>query len=298
MNIQTITVTNSFEEELTIDMMRPEDSGLIITAIDGLGPVNSVISLIERSNFDGSVFNTAHRASRNIVLYFRFMHDVVLNRLKTYKYFAGKVKLRVQTKLRDVYTHGYIESNEVDIFSKEAGCVISIVCPDPYLYSSKKEEYELIYMAPAFGFPFPPQGSPYFLPLELGRIYENREKNLVYDGDVDVGFHIRVRAEGPVSGFSITSPRLEQIAISSPKLAQTTGSGIIFGDEIDISTIRGAKYAKLTRGDSEYNILNCLNPTIEWFRLYKGDNLFVFAALSGGEYLSITISHKIAYKGI
>ncbi len=59
------------------------------------------------------------------------------------------------------------------------------------------------------------------------------------------------------------------------KLQKLTGSGIVYGDKISISTIKGEKSIVLTRNGVRKNILNCLRGTIylpmllKVFRIYS-----------------------------
>ena len=69
--IKQILVTNSSGEKLPLILTKPEDSGLIILDVQGLGPGKSTINLRENALANGSVFNSAKTPSRNIVFTFR-----------------------------------------------------------------------------------------------------------------------------------------------------------------------------------------------------------------------------------
>jgi hypothetical protein len=77
-----------------------------------------------------------------------------------------------------------------------------------------------------------------------------------------------------------------------------TGSGIVFGDDIIISTVRGQKYIKLLRNGEYTNILNCLDMDAEWFQLTKGDNIFAFTADSGSTNLQFRVENQTIYEGV
>jgi len=77
-----------------------------------------------------------------------------------------------------------------------------------------------------------------------------------------------------------------------------TGSGIIYGDDIIISTIKGKKSVTLLRGGMPFNILNCLDKNADWFQLSKGTNIFAYTALEGSENLQFTVENRIAYEGV
>ena len=59
-----------------------------------------------------------------------------------------------ETDNRMCETTGWVESNEPTIFSREEGCQISVICPDPYFYSLSKDSTIFSGIEPALEFPF------------------------------------------------------------------------------------------------------------------------------------------------
>ena len=137
--IKAVTVTNNLGESLRMELTNPSSSGLIIREIEGLGPVKATINFTESANIDGAYENSARLETRNIVLSLQFLPKPTIEdtRQMTYKYFPVKrnVRLHVETDNRSCYVDGRVESNEPDIFSKEEGCQISILCADPHFYA-------------------------------------------------------------------------------------------------------------------------------------------------------------------
>ena len=88
------------------------------------------------------------------------------------------------------------------------------------------------------------------------------------------------------------------MTLDTDKLATITGSGIVAGDEITISTIKGDKYIKLLREGKEYNILNIMDKNADWFQLAKGDNIFTYVATYGAANLQFRILNKVAFEGV
>lgn len=113
-----------------------DTSGLLITSIDGLGPVKGTINMVDLPTTDGGVFNSARLSTRNIVIKGLFTNATSIEdaRLLSYKYFPvkKKVHLKIVTDNRTVETDGYVESNEPVIFDQGCGCQISILCENPY----------------------------------------------------------------------------------------------------------------------------------------------------------------------
>lgn len=137
--LKRIYVTNHLGErvECKIDGVEAEnESGLIITSIDGLGPVKATINMTEIPSSDGSIYNSSRLSNRNIVLKAVFTHASSIEEARhlSYKYFPinKKITLQIETDTRTVQTEGYVESNEPDIFSKQSSFQVSIVCESAY----------------------------------------------------------------------------------------------------------------------------------------------------------------------
>ena len=302
--IRSIAVTNHLNNVLKLELTRPEESGFIIKSIEGLGPVKANVNTSEVSTNDGSIFNSARLNQRNITLNLQFMETksetIGEIRQKSYRYFPvkKKVKLRIATSNRTLETEGYVESNEPNIFSKNSGCAISIICPNPYLYSIEENVTVLSGTQSLFEFPFSNE-SVYEPLLEMAAISRYTERNVVYRGDSDIGVVITIHALGEVKNLTIynTSTR-EIMRIDTDKIELLTGSGIIAGDDIIISTVKGDKSINLLRDGVTTNILNCLARDVAWFQLSKGDNFFAFAAESGENNVQLKIENKIIYEGV
>lgn len=308
--IKSVTVINYLGETLKMELARPEESGFAITQITGLGPVKATVNTTELSTNDGSIFNSARLNSRNVVISVTFLPNPTIeaSRHLSYKYFPVKKYLTLifETDKRLCETVGYVESNEPDIFSKQESAQISIICPDPNLYSSGEEGGNITIFhgtEPAFEFPFPYDDiddSELDEPnLEFGHIITTPIKSVFYEGDAEIGVIMTIHAVGPASNISIYNVRTrESMTIDTSKLETLTGSSLANGDDIIISTLRGEKTITLLRAGERTNILNCLNRDADWFQLSKGDNVFAYSAESGSENLQFRIENRIVYEGI
>ena len=159
--IQSITFTNYLGNSIRLDLNDPEKSGFIVKSVSGLGPVNANISTCEYALTDGTFFNSARINQRNIVLGLLFYETTEESiediRHKSYRYFSVKkpITIIVETDKRAVQSTGYVESNEPDIFSSQEGAQISIICPDPYWYSTAPQYSYYSQIMGSFCFPFP-----------------------------------------------------------------------------------------------------------------------------------------------
>lgn len=303
--IKSIKVTNYLGESITLELGRPDKSGFAVTSIEGLGPGKATINTTKISTRDGSLYNSARADNRNIVINVRYLWKDSIEdaRQLSYKYFPlkQKVNLVIESDNRSVAIDGYVESNEPNIFSKSSDADISIVCPFPFFQSAEGDgSQETLFSGVdgAFEFPFSNESLTENL-LEIGTIRTLAENTVIYKGDVETGITIYIHALGDVGSISIYNLRTREVMrIDATKIEEYTGSGIIASDDIIICTEQGNKYANLIRGGKTYNILNCIDRTMDWFKLSKGDNLFTYVSDYGSTNLQFRIENKIIYEGV
>lgn len=306
--IYSLAVTNFLGDRIRLELGKPENTGFLIKSITGLGPVKANVNTTEVATNDGSMFNSARLSQRNIVIQMVFVNsiygeDIEEIRQKSYKYFPIKknVELVIETDNRYVRTTGYIESNEPDIFSKQEGTQISIICPDPYFYSASEDGdnvTDFYSIDPMFEFPFSNESLTEPL-LVFGEIQIKTEGVITYTGDSEIGVMIYIHAIGPAEHINIYNTETREVmTIDTAKLEKLTGRGLIAGDDIIINTLKGEKSITLVRSGVSYNILNCLDKNTDWFTLVKGDNIFAFTADSGVTNLQFRIENKVIYEGV
>lgn len=300
--IKSVKVTNYLGESITIEMGFPEKSGFSIQSIEGLGPSKASINSTELSTSDGSLYNSSRLTARNIVFTFKLLPNPSIEdtRQKSYKYFPIKkrVTLLIDSDNRRCETYGYVESNEPNFFSNMTTTQISIICPDPYFYSTDKNETVFSGIESGLEFPFFNDSVSNSI-IEIGNIIINREQTIYYNGDSEIGVIIHIHALGPAENLSIyNSGTRESMTIDTSRLEDLTGEGIVAGDNITISTIKGKKYIQLLRDGEYINILNCLDKDSDWFQLVKGDNVFAFIADSGITNLQFKVDNQIIYEGV
>lgn len=301
--INYIKITNHLNESITIETRFPEKSGFLIKSIDGLNPTKADINTTDVANFDGGVFNSSRASKRNLVLTLLFYgNDIELIRRNLYKYFPIKkeIQIEIHTNNRIVKTSGYIESNEINIFSSEEGSIISIICPEAYFSGLDLEFLSFSSIIPTFKFPFANNDVTGLRLLKFGDIILETTKNIYYEGEASTGLIIYIHIIGPATNIEIINNKtLGSIFIDTLKLSQIQLLGpLTAGDDILISTIKGNKYVHLIRNGTVYNILNAIGSDPEWFQLEQGDNLFTYTAEIGVENLEFQIQNSILYEGI
>lgn len=300
--IHAVTVTNYLGESKRYILAKPEESGAAITKIEGLGPPTATINTSEAATIDGAFFNSSRIQQRNITVSMMLMFKPTIEaaRLEMYKYFPvkRKVKLMVETDARTCFTYGYVESNELDIFSKQETSIVSIVCPDPFFYSMDETQTIFFGIDHLFEFPFSNESLSEPL-IEMGRINRVTERTIVYTGDAETGVTIVMHAIGPVKNVTIYNLMTREfMKLYTDKIQELTGSPFSTGDEIIISTVKGDKYIVLLRAGEYTNILNCLDKLSNWFQLSKGDNLFAYLAEDGLENLQFRMENKTVFEGV
>ncbi len=301
--IKSVTVTNYRNESLKIVLSEAEpEHGLIIKSITGLGPPKANVNMTDLASMDGSLFNSARAEKRNIVIQmiFAYAKSIEDTRQRTYKYFPVKkpLKLIIETDNRTLKTIGYVESNEPDIFSKEESNQISILCEDPYFYSSRSNATIFSGIEPLFEFEFSNESVTEPL-LEFGSIEMKRERSIYYDGDAEVGVTITIHVLKDAGDITIYNTGTREVMkIYNDKIKALTGAGLSAADDIIITTTRGNKKIELLRNGIYENILNALDKHSDWFQLAEGDNIFAYTASFGELNLQFKIENEIVYEGI
>lgn len=301
--IQSLTVTNYLGESLTIPMKNSESTGFILHDMTGLGPPTASVNTSKVATKDGSKYNSARAEERNIVLpmYFTPIPTIEDARHRSYKYFPLKkpVILAFKTDNRECQIVGYVETNEPDICSDREGCQVSIICPNPYFSSIYDTVTSFSGVEAAFEFPFSNEdtSNPH---VEFGKIVVKAENLVRYEGDAESGVQIRIAASATVKNITIYNVDTRgTMHIYHDKLVALTGSGIVKGDEIIITTDKGSRSVTLLRNGKSTNILNAIDPrNDEWFSLTKGDNIFAYTADEGSDYLMFVVDHTTLYEGI
>lgn len=306
--LKNVTITNYLGKSVTYSFEGPtleDESGLLITEIEGLGPVKATVNMTQLATADGDIFNSSRLNGRNIVIKARFTYADTIEdaRLLSYKFFpiGHKLTFHIETDNRIAETEGYVESNEPDIFSDESDMQVSVLCESPFFLSVSddgKQQTNFSAVESMFEFPFSNESLEEKL-IVFGKIVNKKENTVYYEGDAETGCIIHLHAIGEVRMIDIYNIKTaEHMGIDTDKIATLTGSGLIYGDDITISTIKGKKSITLLRNGVTYNILNALAKNVDWFQLARGDNLFAFTCEYGEENLQFMIESQIVYEGV
>lgn len=292
--VRCITATNYLGQSIRLELNKPEESGLIVQSVDGLGPVKANVNTTQWAMGDGGCFNSARVGERNIVLSLAMLFAPTVEdaRLLTYQYFPvrKRIRLMVETDRRTAEIDGYVESNEPDIFSKNEAAQISIICPDPYFYDGGGyTETVFSKVEPLFEFPFS-SGLTEPSWLEMSRLKEQCSGEADYRGDVETGMLLTIHAWAAAKNIAVFNPDTRETMRIDTTLSP--------GDEFEVSTIKGTRYARLLRNGEYHNAIGCLNRDSDWFQLSPGKNTFVYSAEEGEDGLELRLKYRSAYGGV
>lgn len=300
--IEKVVVRNYRGEELEIDLRNPFENGLVIVGIDGVTQTNASINTGDYASSDGGFFTSARTNSRNVTLDLLFIEapSIDASRRRTYQFFPVKheVTLEFYTKDRKSTISGYVESNESTMFSDQVGATISIMCPGAYLKSIDTQIASFFGETPSFHFAF--ANYDVVRPsIQMGEVSHMAENTVFYKGEAETGFVMRIRAYGIVKNIKLYDvDTREHISINTDTIAKITGSSLVPGDEVIVSTVSGDRYATLLREGVYTNILNSIDRTSSWLSLAKGDNVFVYTADEGWDDVIFTIEYRDLYEGV
>ncbi len=319
--IQSFTVTNHTGKSMMCELANPWKEGLAIASIDGLGPGQATINVADISSMDGGLFNSARKGTRNIILNLIFVdHDTLTIediRRKCYVYFPLKknIKLKITTSdgktNKDFYIDGYVESNEPAIFSSQEGVTVSILCPQPFFYKSLTQEQRFsVSSNPDFTFAFskvPTNNNE----LLMGDVVPYVVTDVYYEGDADTGIVLELVFRSDVDHDEIDPDtiRIDNSLTNTANIfslskiktlieAQLEGyTGIVSGDKITLSTIKGEKSLTYTHNGVTYNVLSAMEPSGEWVYLTAGSNYLVIDK-DGSVEITASVRNKIYYYGV
>lgn len=263
--------------------------------ISGLHPPPGTVSTSSYAGRDGSYLNNAFIEKRNLVISFE-MRGVGLEKRRHALYRVVKpsryIKVFYKTSCIDVYTEGYVETCEIDNFTNKTNGQISILCPDPYWYSTSVIHACYSRVSGGFFFPFPQRDEPF----ALGSYSTTDNIEIRNDGD-EAGFIIQIEAVTDVTVPEVAAVTPTIYNADTGEYLQIKGE-ILRGDIITISTKTGNKTVTLTRNGVDSNIINRLVAGSTWLTLREGLNTFHVQAVKNIKNLKITLMHTNSFLGV
>ncbi len=280
----TLIVENEFGEQLELTNNKNYD---VIEAF-GLNPPKAVIDTVAVSGVDGTRFNSSQIGERNIVISLNIKSPIETNRIALYKYFKVKhyIKVYYQNEHLNVFTEGYVESFENNLFSQLQQPQISIICPNPFWKAIDDTDISFETTSSLFEFPFsiPIDGIEFSTINRIATTYFNA-------GDV---------ATGAIIKFHATTNQ-----ILNPTFYNRTNQtyfGLNFdmheGDVITINTNQGEKSVTLWRNGVTTNILSSRISGSTWLIFEPGENEISYTADLGQANLRVSLQSVQKFEGV
>lgn len=303
--IYKIIATNQKGDSVELDLADPWAGGIAVVGASGLGPSEGTINMVDFATADGALFNSSRIQSREIQLNLQFLgNDIEAVRHKLLRYFRVKhqIILDFVTDTRQSYIVGYVDKNEIDIFSHKEGSNLTIKCPNPFFRLRDLEKgmntVRFTTATPTFEFVFedPQPDSP---TLMFGAMTPTGETVINYEGDADTSTVIDIQFLGPAQGIKLFNTTTQsKINIDTNEIARIFGSAVKAGDRISISSSVGDKHVKAYRDGKVYNALSALDKDSAWVFLTPGNNMITVRADSGIDNVSAMITFENLYESI
>lgn len=294
--LNAVTVRSDNGSYMRIPLRNGWDSDVVISKIDGLGPVKSDIYITNYGAQSGGYYNGSRVGTRNIV--FTLMpqgDDVERIRRSLYRAFdvEERISLVFDTNYGEYYLTGYVESFEPDIFSANSSYVVSVLCPDPYYTDANSVMNEVALLTnrtKSFEFPF--ENPTYADEIEFGTILDPSYGVVEYAGDVPVGMVTTITLKNdPGTYVRFEGPRGSCIQISNPASLYKAGGKLV------VSSVAGSRYAYYLSGTTKTDIAWVAWDQGSWPILYPGENRYRILLQSGGS-AEVVLSYSNRYRGI
>jgi hypothetical protein len=258
--------------------------GLKVVDIKGIGPPNALINTHDGARTPGGRLSHSKIEKRNINITFVIEDletgDTDIGRHLLNLYFAPGVKIELGFwgSNRSLAIDGVVESNEVNLFSRNENVEISIICPQPFFRSTQQEEHVI---------------NPSHLPdTPLPR----------YDGEQPTGGIFRFGFLGPSDGdiFLNSSLRVgEYMHLDNSIIKSIIGRKIRKDDRIRIVTTVGEKEITfIPLSGSIKNLLAAVTEDSTWTLLYPGPNTITYSIQDPEAEAELVLIYRVLYSGV
>lgn len=243
------------------DSGRAETDLIQVRGITGLDPVKASVNTSPFGSVDGTSYVGSSVLNRNIVLTVHpnpDWNDWTFEGLRRvlYSYFMPKRSVRLVFYSDDmipVEISGYVESVEVNMFSKDPELQISIICPDPYFSSLEPK-------------------------VITGQTITKNVTVIEYNGTIEAGINVEV------SWVTDPGPNRISIQIADPNnpvfsVAATVNASMYF----EMSSVPMRKYVQNINIGSGVigNLLAQVLENSQWPVLQPGENEFLVMTDNG-----------------
>lgn len=275
--------SDAFTMVLTSPTNVSNTSGFAIDSIDGLGPVKADINTTDMV-VDGNQFNTARIGERDITLELIFysesgtgIEDV---RQRSYSLFPTKkpIYLEIEADNRTVFTKGYVEHNDPDIFSDMCKTQVEIICPDPKMYDADG--------------------------TEITQITAGTSTQIEYEGEVEVGGILTIAIANNISAPVADGEPAFTVSCANPDgdaqqfNIYTPIGGFAAGDVIVINSTPGNKECYyIDETEAQINAFNLISQNPDWIKIKPGVNTILITDPEGA-IDTVDFENPVCYEGV
>lgn len=259
MLLRQLSVVNNKGAELALPL-GDVSGGFGVLDIQGIGPVKATLVSSSFANEDGAQYHSSRREPRNILIKLGLSPDQGQQSVKDlrdqlYGFLSPKTEALLKFELYDKFSTnileqtldlqitGRVESLDPDIFSKEPGVTLSVMCFIPDFIDPETAVFNGMTVA------------------------DLTESVLDYEGSVETGVVFTLFPDRLVNEFTIyhrtPDDKLKVTYFSLPLNA---------GSELEISSVRGSKHVHMTENGVETSVLYGLSQQSNWLELEPGDN--------------------------
>lgn len=144
--LKSLLITDHRGGLLQLELIHPENNGIYVSNIEGLGYPQTNITSSKIAQYDIALYNSQEVNERNIVLTLGMIGapSVEGSRHLLYDYLPIRtpIILEILTDERCAYVNCYVETIEPGIFEELEAVQVSLICLDPYFHAGDaKKEY-------------------------------------------------------------------------------------------------------------------------------------------------------------
>jgi hypothetical protein len=269
-----VEVTNRRGNILTLAILEDENP-YQIADIDGLDPVQAVLTSSSYAGTDGEAFQFAKRGARNIKIKLDlepdFMDDTYTTlRQGLYPFFMPKSEINLRfysdTGLY-VDIKGIVEECSSPLFDQDPNVDISIMCYDPDFVDPRMVTVNGVTTSGT-------------TPIVLN-----------YPGNIETGVVVTLNLNRSLSGFTIYN------VDEGGNILQLDFSGTLLDDDIlVVSSLKGNKGITLTRAGVPSSYLYGRSAQSKWIEL--GEGLNNFRIYAPGDPIPYVLEYVVRYGGL
>lgn len=226
-------------------------NGIIVEEIDGLDPVDAILTSTAFAGIDGEQFQNASRDTRNITIKLGMAPDPSVGTVQSirqllYSFFMPKNSVNLSFIMDDgtpFNTTGVVKSFDAPLFVQEPEANLSIICYDPDFYAPNPT-------------------------VITGSTTSGTDTiDIPYSGTSPAGVDLRIYPTSALSEFTIYYTPSGGVMQTFDFVASLSA-----GDEVHISTVPGGKEAILLTAAGVYSsVLYGVAPQATWISLMPGD---------------------------